>query len=324
VTGANGFLPSYLVDTVASWNERRPGERCTVIAVDNLRTGMAERLAHLRDRHDVRFLRHDVTEPLDVGGPVDWIVHAASIASPSVYRRLPLATIDANVGGTRHMLELGRTKAARGVLVLSSSEIYGDPDPAHIPTPESYRGSVSCTGPRACYDESKRLAETLALTYHRLYGLPVKIVRPFNVFGPGQRLDDGRIMPDLLAAALARRPIELLSDGRPTRSFCYVSDAVAAMWLVLLGDDAGEAFNVGNDREEITIADLARLVRDVAGPPPLAIDFRTSADRDYLTDNPQRRCPDLTKLRARHAWEPRVGLREGVARCLAAYREAPA
>src|SRR5262249_36710052 len=156
----------------------------------------------------------------------------------------------------------------------------------------------SCTGPRACYDESKRLGETLAMTYHQLYGVPVKIVRPFNVYGPGQRLDDRRVIPDLMSAAMQRAPIRLFSDGRPTRAFCYVSDAIRAMLLLLVAPASGEAFNVGNDEAEVSMGQLAEIMRDVAGPPWLPIEYVASDDKQYLTDNPQRRCPNLEKLRA--------------------------
>src|SRR5207244_2375697 len=161
-------------------------------------------------------------------------------------------------------------RVARSILYLSSSEIYGGPSPEIMPTPEDYRGNVSCTGPRACYDESKRLAETLCTTYFRTHRTPVKIMRPFNVYGPGQRLDDQRIIPDLMAAALARRPSVLYSDGRATRSFCYVRDAIRAMLLVLVSDADGEAFNVGND-EETTMSALAELMATIAEPPRLAV-----------------------------------------------------
>lgn len=296
---------------------------CRVLAVDNLRTGVPERLAHLQGSKEFRFLQHDVSVPLELDQPVDWIIHGASIASPTVYRRYPLETIDANVAGTRHMLELARQKRTRGMLYLSTSEIYGDPDPAFIPTPEEYRGNVSCTGPRACYDESKRLAETLCVIYAQLYGTPVKIVRPFNVYGPGQRLDDGRIIPDLMSAAVCREPIVLFSDGRASRSFCYITDAVRAMWYVLLSEKPGEIFNVGNDQKEVTIRELAEELRRIAGPPWLEIEHRVSVDQQYLTDNPQRRCPDLTKLCSQFPWQPKVPLAEGLGRTLQSYRERP-
>ena len=324
VTGASGFLCSYFVDTVAALNEMGLDPPCRVIAADNFRTGVPERLVHLDGRREITLLPHDVTLPLDLDQRVDWIIHGASVASPTFYRRYPLETIDVNVTGTRRMLELARQDGIKSLLYLSTSEIYGDPAPAFIPTPEDYRGYVSCTGPRACYDESKRLAETLCLSYHRLFGIPVKLVRPFNVYGPGQSLEDGRIIPDLMKAALRRDPIELFSDGRASRTFCYISDAIRAMWHVLLSVSNGEVFNVGNDQQEISISGLAEQMREIAGPPWLEIERRVSPDANYVTDNPQRRCPDLTKLRATFPWRPGISLAEGLARTLRSYAEEPA
>jgi len=324
VSGASGFLCSYFLETIAALNEMEPNPPCRVLAVDNLRTGVSERPAHLQGRKEFRFLQHDVSLPLELDEEVDWIIHGASIASPTFYRHYPLETIDVNVTGTRHMLELAREKRVRSVLYLSTSEIYGDPDPTFIPTAEEYRGNVSCTGPRACYDESKRLAETLCITYARLYGTPVKIVRPFNVYGPGQRLDDGRIIPDLMRSAFYRKPIVLFSDGRASRAFCYITDAVRAMWYVLLSEERGEIFNVGNDQREISIRELASEVRQIAGPPWLEIEHHTSEDAQYLIDNPQRRCPDLNKLRSQFPWQPKVSLKEGLGRTLRSYAEGSA
>lgn len=323
VTGANGFLMSYLVDAVVAWNDSGRGAPARALAVDNMITGRSERLAHLEGRADVALIAHDITRPLALDEPVHYVVHGASIASPTVYRQYPLETIDANVGGTRLMLDLAVAHAVAGMLVMSTSEIYGDPDPASIPTPESYRGNVSCTGPRACYDESKRLAETLAHVYHGQHGLPVVAIRPFNVFGPGFRLDDKRVLPDFMSAVLDDEPIVLLSDGRPTRAFCYVTDAVRAMLLLLLSGRGGEAFNVGNDEGEIAMADLARLVArvgaEVTGRAPVEVTVGQSDDPAYLTDNPQRRCPDLTKLRSAMNWQPQISVAEGLSRTLQSY-----
>jgi dTDP-glucose 4,6-dehydratase/UDP-glucuronate decarboxylase len=320
VTGAGGFLLSYLLDVVAAWNQLGSAAPCHLIAVDNFQTGLPDRVQHLVGDPHVEFRTHDVTKPLAPSRPVEWVVHGASIASPTLYRRFPLETIDVNVNGTWRMLDLAKA-GARSMLYLSTSEIYGDPDPAAVPTTEDYRGNVSCTGPRACYDESKRLGETLCMTYFRAHGTPVKIIRPFNVYGPGQRLDDQRILPDLMSAALEGKPIVLLSDGRATRSFCYVRDAIRAMLLVMVSNENGEAFNVGNDRE-ISIRTLAETMAAVAAPPRIPVEYRVSDDKDYLSDNPQRRCPDLTKLRTRTRWTPEVDLEEGLRRTLDSYREA--
>jgi dTDP-glucose 4,6-dehydratase len=319
ITGASGFLCSYFVEIIAALNVRTSEQPCRVIAVDNFRSSLKQRISHLLSRQDVHFVRHDVSLPLELNEKVDWIIHGASIASPTFYRLYPLETIDVNVNGSRHLLEQARQHGCRSMLYVSSSEIYGDPDVAAIPTPEEYRGNVSCTGPRACYDESKRMAETLCTIYHRLYNVPVKIVRPFNIYGPGQRLDDRRIVPDLMTSALEHKPLTLLSDGRASRCFCYITDAIRAMFHILLSGANGDVFNVGNDERETTIVQLAEAIRQVAGPPSLPIEFRSSTDKHYLTDNPQRRCPDLRKLRSRFNWKPEVSLLQGLRRTFQFY-----
>jgi UDP-glucuronate decarboxylase len=321
VTGAAGFLPSYLVDALVHANDAILREPCRVICVDNLRTGVAARTAHLQSRGDVRFIEHDLSQPLSLSDEkVDYVVHGASIASPTWYRRFPLETIDVNVSGTRGLLDLAHEHNSRSFVYLSSSEIYGDPPADKIPTSEAYWGHVSSTGPRACYDESKRLAETLCMTYHRLYGLPVRLVRPFNVYGPGLRLDDGRIVPDLIKAALDGEPLVLYSDGQATRSFCYIADFVAALPFLTVDDLPSGPYNVGND-EEMSIRACAELV-DSLTPTPAGVRLEISDDAHYLTDNPQRRCPDLTKTQRAIPWRPVIGAREGLWRTLQSYREA--
>ncbi len=321
VTGAGGFLCSYFLDVVVALNESGLRPACRVIGVDNFLSSLPARVAHLEGRPDVQLVRHDLRQPFVPDGSVEYLVHGASVASPTFYRKYPLETIDVNATGTRHMLDLARAKHARSMLLMSTSEIYGDPDPKFIPTPETYRGNVSCTGPRACYDESKRLAETFAYYYFMLYHVPVKTIRPFNVYGPGQRIDDARIIPDLMSAALDRRPIVLYSDGRQTRSLCYITDTIRGMLYVMLSDANGEAFNVGNDEGELSMAALAERVAEVAAPPKLAVEYRVSLDPNYVTDSPQRRCPDLTKLRGLAPWQPLVPLTAGLARTLQSYRE---
>ena len=316
ITGGAGFLLSYVVDLIAHLNDVRFTAPARVTVLDNMTTGVPARLAHLGARSDVAIVRHDVREPYVDGSPYGFILHGASIASPMVYRQFPLETIDANVMGTRHMLDRAHADGSR-FLLMSTSEIYGDPDPACVPTPETYRGSVSCTGPRACYDESKRLSETLLAVYADRHGVAGNALRPFNFYGPGQRLDDQRIVPDLMSAVLKREPIVLFSDGRATRSFCYITDAIAGLMLVWLNGRRGEPYNIGND-EEISIGDLARLAADLARP-ALPVEFRVSPDAAYLTDNPQRRCPDITKARRDLGFAPLVPVRAGLARTLASY-----
>jgi dTDP-glucose 4,6-dehydratase/UDP-glucuronate decarboxylase len=320
VAGGAGFLPSYIVDTLAFANERLGSSACRIVCADNFRTGVANRLAHLEGRQDVSFVRCDITKDLPDMRP-DFIVHAASIASPTWYRRFPLETIDINVIGTRRLLEFARDAEVRGFLYISSSEVYGDPPLDKIPTRENYWGNVSSLGPRACYDESKRLAETLCMTFFRSFDVPIVMVRPFNVYGPRLRLDDARVIPDLISDALDGRAMTLYGDGQVTRSFCYVADAAAAIIAVLGSDRHGEVYNVGND-EEVTIWRLAELVDDLSGN-RRGVRSVASGDPDYLTDNPRRRCPDLTKIRDAIGWSPRVPLREGIERTLRYYRETP-
>ena len=318
MTGARGFLGRHFSEVFAHLNEHVLEKPCTFVGMDNLLTA-GEAGANVQERPNFTFVKQDVTKPIEYDGQVDYVIHAAGIASPFYYRAYPLETLEVAITGTRNALELATRQHARFTF-FSSSEIYGDPDPVHVPTQESYRGSVSCRGPRACYDESKRVGETLCYVFHEKFGTATTAIRPFNVYGPGQRLDDGRIIPDLMSAAFERRPIVLFSDGRATRSFCYIRDAVRAMLLILLAGAAGEAYNVGND-EEVSIGDVARIAAGLESP-ALPITFETSQDRDYLSDNPQRRCPDLTKLKKLGGWTPEIKVREGLARTLRSYREA--
>jgi len=270
-------------------------------------------------------LDHDVTWPLpEAPTRFDYVMHAAGIASPTRYRASPLEAVDATVGGVRNLLERGRELAEsnagmRALLYFSSSEVYGDPLADNIPTPETYHGNVSCLGPRACYDESKRLGETLCAIFSRSYGVPAKIVRPFNNYGPGQRLDDGRVLSDFAGDVLDSRDIVVLSDGRPTRTFCYVADAVIGYYRALVRGRPGEAYNIGMDGPEISIDEVAERVataardlfayrgRVVRGQP---------TDADYLVDTPQRRCPDITKARIELGFAPSIGLDDGLRRAL--------
>ncbi len=313
VTGGAGFLGSYFVDLLAAWNEKHAAKPCEIYCMDTFITGTPKRLAHLEGRPHFHKLRQSVTEPLPDALKADYILHFASIASPTFYRKYPLETIDSNVAGTRNLLEHAAANKIKSMLFLSTSEIYGDPSPENIPTREDYRGNVSCTGPRACYDESKRLGETLCTTYFRLKGVPVKMARPFNVYGPGLRLDDRRVIPDMFSGAFGQRQIVLHSDGSPTRSFCYVSDAVDCFLRILLSQHSGEPFNVGNDQQEISMLDLARMVSSLFWE-GVSVSFQKSAEGDYLADNPQRRCPDLKKVKRLAGHEPRVSLQDGLKR----------
>lgn len=318
IAGAAGFLPSYFVHTLVFANDNFFKKRSKIICLDNFRTGIAGRLRPWEGRSDIEFITRDVTNAIKMDGQLDYIIHAASIASPTWYRKFPLETIDVNVIGTRRLLDLAKKQKIKGLLYLSSSEIYGDPPSKYIPTREDYWGNVSSTGPRACYDESKRLAETLCMVYYRQFRIPVKIVRPFNVYGPGLRLDDGRVVPDFINDSLNSRPITVFSDGQATRSFCYIVDAVVAMLLLLTSNVSGESYNVGND-EEMKISKFAKMVDSIAGN-KRGVRFAVSNDKAYLTDNPQRRMPDLNKIKKAINWVPMVSTSEGLKRTIEFYR----
>ncbi|MEA4962020.1 NAD-dependent epimerase/dehydratase family protein [Lutispora sp.] len=312
ITGGGGFIGAYLLDFIDYCNKNVFDKPASVICIENYKTGSPVRIKHLEGNENFSFLAVDVSKPFEIAGNIDYVIHTASIASPTYYRKYPIETIETNVWGLKNLLDLSGTKKVKSILFFSSSEIYGDPSPDNIPTKETYNGNVSCIGPRACYDESKRLGETLCINYYKQYGLPVKIVRPFNIYGPGLRLGDKRVIPDFFNDAINQGRIEVLSDGTPTRSFCYISDAVSGFIKVLMSDHNGEAFNIGNDEDEISIYELAQKIAGIVGN--ITIYHIKSKEHDYLTDNPQRRCPDLSKSRSLIDYNPRISIDEGLSR----------
>lgn len=333
ITGGGGFLGYYLVQAALHWNRTRaPRGEIDVTVFDNYMRGVPQWLEQLRSNPRLQLVRHDLIQPLPRDmGHFDYVIHAAGIASPIYYRAQPLKCIDANINGLRNLLDyaVARRDAGRplrGFLFYSSSEIYGDPEAAAIPTPETYRGSVSCTGPRACYDESKRFGETLCVTFARQEGIPVMMARPFNNYGPGLKITDGRVLPDFARDVLAGRDIVMLSDGSPTRTFCYATDAITGYYKVLVRGTPGEPYNIGIDRPEISMARLAELVvgcaRDLFGYRGKVVLGR-SQEADYLVDNPNRRCPVIDKARSQLGYEPKVLVDEGVYRSLVWYHHNP-
>jgi nucleoside-diphosphate-sugar epimerase len=277
-----------------------------VIAVDNLCTGNMRNLASVKEIPEFRFILQDVAAPITLS--VDAVAHLASPASPIDYARLPVETMLANSMGTYRLLEVARKNQAR-FLMASTSEVYGDP--LQAPQDENYFGNVNPTGPRSCYDESKRFAEAITSTYGRIYGLEAVIVRIFNTFGPRMRREDGRVVPNFIQQALARQPLTVYGDGSQTRSFCYVDDLVDGIYRALTRKEAaGEVINLGNDAE-MTILELADHIRRITG---------SASDLEYHPlpqDDPRRRRPDLGKAKSILEWEPRVSLQEGLKLVLA-------
>ncbi len=317
ITGAFGFLGRYMVHLLHYMNEKILDTPCKGLLLDNFVTGYEQRI--LSDENLV-FQRHDVIKPYTTDAKIDYIIHAAGIASPVYYTKFPIETMDVGTQGTRNMLELARQKSVKSFIFMSSSEVYGDPDPKHVPTKEDYRGNVSVQGPRACYDESKRFGETMCYAYAQVYGVPVKIIRPFNVYGPGIRPDDYRVLPNFIEHALRKEPLPVHGGGNNTRSFCYINDEIEAIFKVLFSDHNGEAFNVGSPSPEISVKQLAQLV---AAAMPYKVDV-VSIDPPhavYANSDPKRRCPDITKLTKLTGFKPRVGLKEGLKRTIRWFQE---
>jgi len=319
VAGGSGFIGSYFLNVVSFLNENYFSKKCRIICLDNLISGENSKIEHLLSKDYFQFIDHDISTPLNYREEIDFVIHAASIASPTFYRKYPIETMDVNALGTRYLLQSALDKKIKSFLYLSSSEVYGDPSAENIPTPETYWGNVSCLGPRACYDESKRLAETFCAVFFNKYHLPVKIARPFNVYGPGLGLEDKRVVPDFINNALHRSPIIMYSQGHDTRSFCYIADAVKAFFKILLSDFNGEVFNVGNDLEETSMAKLAEVVNEISDNQSGVIREK-SQEPNYLKDNPRRRCPDLTKIKRFLDYEPKVDLRTGLKRIIEWYK----
>ena len=270
IAGGKGFLGTYFTSVLTKINETL-SKPMKIIVLDSLITS--------KDKKDdvnqnIEFLEQDISKHFEIGGNIDYIIHAASIASPPTYRKFPIKTVDVNYQGTKNLLEIAKEKKVRSMLFLSSSEIYGDPE--IFPTPESYVGKVSCTGPRACYDESKRLAETISILYFQQYKIPIKIARPFNVYGPYLNLDDGRIIPDFMNNAINKSQIIIHSDGSPTRSFCYVSDAIGGFFKLLHSKHDGIICNVGND-EEVSVKNVADTIKNIVAKPEEILPITQSA-----------------------------------------------
>ncbi len=330
ITGGAGFLGYYLVQAVVHWNRHFTDSPIDLAVYDNFMRGVPDWLEDLRGENNLSIEAYDVVDPLPASfGDADFIIHAATIASPIYYRKHPIETMDANVQGLRHLLDYcleqkEKGKPVEGFLFYSTSEIYGDPTPENIPTPETYRGNVSCTGPRACYDESKRYGETLCVNFARQYDLPIRIARPFNNYGPGLKITDRRALPDFARNVLDGNDIVMLSDGAPTRTFCYVADAVVGYYKILVRGQNGESYNIGIDKPEISIRELADRVvetsRELFGYEGKVV-MEVSDDKDYLTDNPNRRCPIIDKAVEHLDYRPGIQLEEGLKRSLLWYAD---
>lgn len=320
ITGCCGFLGYYFLNFFNRY-KKNLGIK-TIVAIDNFQIGKPCWLEELLKEGNIDFYRFDIVkdslQKLKIDKSNSFVIHMASIASPSFYRKYPIKTIEANVWGLKNLLDEYKSERLRGFLFFSSSEIYGDPLESDIPTPETYRGNVNTIGPRACYDESKRLGETLCYEYSKEYGMPISVVRPFNNYGPGIKLDDKRVCADFAKAVSNNEDILIYSNGNDTRTFCYISDAITG-YLKALTYGEFDVFNIGIDKPEISIFKLAEIYKEKAkilfnytGN----ICYEKSNEKNYLTDCPKRRCPMITKAVEKLRYNPKIYIEDGVDRFL--------
>jgi dTDP-glucose 4,6-dehydratase len=294
VTGGAGFIGSHLCRVLLRRSAR-------VVCMDNFITGTADNVAHLRDEPGFTLTRHDVTQYIDVEGPLDWILHFASPASPNDYLALPIQTLKVGALGTHQALGVAKAKRAR-FLLASTSEVYGDP--LVHPQREDYWGHVNPVGPRGVYDEAKRFAEALTVAYHRTHQIDTRIARIFNTYGPAMRLNDGRAIPTFITQALTGQPLTVFGDGSQTRSFQYIDDLVEGIWR-LMQAPINEPVNLGNP-QEMTLLELAKRILRLTGSRSEIV------FRPLPADDPKVRQPDITRARTLLGWEPRIDNEEGL------------
>jgi dTDP-glucose 4,6-dehydratase len=301
ITGAAGFIGSHLAETLLD-------RGYSVIGIDNLLTGDTSNMSHLVNR-DFQFIKHDVTNYIYIEGPVDFVLHWASPASPIDYLELPIPTLKVGALGTHKALGLAKAKSARFVLA-STSEVYGDP--LEHPQKESYWGNVNPVGPRGVYDEAKRFAEAMTMAYHRYHAVDTKIVRIFNTYGPRMRLNDGRAVPAFMSQALRNEDVTVFGDGRQTRSFTYITDLVDGIIRLMLSGE-NDPVNLGNPHE-MTIKEIAQTIIRMTGSKSRLI------YKELPTDDPKQRRPDITRARTLLGWEPKVQLEEGLSKTIEYFR----
>lgn len=315
ITGASGLIGGYLVETIAYLNsEKKLSSPCKIIGLQKSKINKKSRFGYLINRSDIKFVSHNAAKAYSPKQKVDFIVHCAGDSAPGSFLLDPLGTIDVNVSGMRWILEYSKKHKIKSVLYMSSGEIYGNPTSENIPTPETYNGNVSTLDPRSCYTSSKRLAETLCRIYFEKFNIPVKIARPFIVYGPGLLSTDKRVMAQFIKSGLEKKPIEMMNEGKDTRSYCYVADATVAFLKILLSDRNGEVFNVASDIEEVSIRDLADLTHKICLiEKPVRV---KKSDSNFIKGAPNRVKPDISKIKKEFGFNPKVGIKEGLTRTI--------
>lgn len=304
VTGGAGFLGSHLCEELLAEDNQ-------VVCVDNLMTGSMDNITHLQENTNFTFINHDIIYPLHVEGKIDQIYNLACPASPVQYQKNPVRTIKANTIGVINILGLAREHGAR-ILQASTSEVYGDPE-VH-PQTENYRGNVNTIGPRACYDEGKRCAETLFFDYFRMHGMEIKVIRIFNTYGPRMAFDDGRVVSNFILQALRNEDITIYGDGSQTRSFCYVDDLIDGMMKMMNSSaDFYGPVNIGNP-DEYTVKELAEKIVSLTGSKSEIV------YKDLPEDDPKKRCPNISLAKKMLGWKPGISVDEGLKKNIENFR----
>ena len=309
LTGSRGFLGRYFIEV---FNELslKMDKPLKVIALDNFITA-GEAGAEIPNYKHIKFFKHDVIKKFECEEKIDFLIHAAGIASPHYYQAYPLEALDVAITGTRLMLDLAKKNNAKFTF-FSSSEIYGDPDAKNIPIKETYRGNVSCQGPRSCYDESKRVGETLCYIYNNSKSTHTNTIRPFNIYGPGMQEKDYRVLPNFARKIKRGEALEVYGSGNQTRTFCYITDAIFGFLLVIIKGLPGEAYNIGNESPEVSVNDLAERLKLIS-PKPITYKCIDYPDT-YPEDEPNRRMPSLEKAKLQLNYQPNIDLNEGLRR----------
>lgn len=320
ITGATGFLPAYMIETLCFLNEQADS-RIKIIGLARNADKAHKRYSHLLSRPDFKLLIQDVTTPIQLTEDVDFIIHAASQASPKYFGVDPVGTLSANVLGTYQLLRLAQVKRSQGFLFFSSGEVYGQVSASQIPMKENDYGFLDPTDVRSCYGESKRMGENLCVSFFHQYGVPTKIVRPFHTYGPGFSLDDGRVFADFVSDIVHGRNIQMKSDGSAVRPYCYLSDATKGFFTVLFRGDKGQAYNIGNDKAEISVLELANLLVGLFPEKNLRV-IRTNEtpSQGYLKSPINRNCPDISKAKS-IGWSPKITIQEGFAKTVRSFYE---
>ena len=318
ISGASGFLPSYMVETILYLNETRFNDKTNIFAVVRNEEKALKRFSNYRDRKELKFIIQDVCNPLNINDEIHYIIHAASQASPKFYKKDPVGTLSPNIIGTHNLLEMAREKNVKGFLFFSSGEVYGEIEESMIPTKEKNYGYVDPQDIRSSYVESKRMGETMCISWFKQYRVPAKIVRPFHTYGPGMNLNDGRIFADFVYNLLKREDVVIKSDGKAVRAFCYLADATAGFFTVLLKGKNGEAYNVGNDKCEINIIELAKKLVNLFPEYKLRVVLEKRQNSDYLESKIVRSCPDTFKISS-IGWKPKYSIEEGFKRTIKSF-----